>query len=64
MSRCLMLRPTSVVNWTGMLSMSLYTLKGFPYFSSLLALAQGAKTYKLTRPRITKENIIQIKGGR
>ncbi|CAA9958588.1 DNA mismatch repair protein mutS [Pyrenophora teres f. maculata] len=31
---------------------------------SLLALAQGAKRYKLCRPRMTYENIIHIKGGR
>ncbi|EFQ91292.1 hypothetical protein PTT_11889 [Pyrenophora teres f. teres 0-1] len=31
---------------------------------SLLALAQGAKKYKLCRPRMTDENIIHIKGGR
>ncbi|KAI9840473.1 MAG: MutS protein msh5, partial [Pleopsidium flavum] len=31
---------------------------------SLLALVQGARMYKLTRPRITEENIIRIKGGR
>ncbi|KAF2866754.1 muts domain V-domain-containing protein [Massariosphaeria phaeospora] len=31
---------------------------------SLLALAQGAERYKLCRPRITRENIIHIKGGR
>jgi len=31
---------------------------------SLLALAQGAKRYKLCRPRMTDENTIHIKGGR
>ncbi|KAL1792204.1 hypothetical protein ACET3X_009955 [Alternaria dauci] len=31
---------------------------------SLLALAQGAKIYKLCRPRMTLENVIQIEGGR
>lgn len=31
---------------------------------SLLALAQGARQYKLTRPQITTDNIIQIKAGR
>ncbi|KAL2043280.1 hypothetical protein N7G274_003586 [Stereocaulon virgatum] len=31
---------------------------------SLLALAQGAKIYKYCRPRMTRKNIIQIKGGR
>ncbi len=31
---------------------------------SLLALAQGAKLYKYSRPRITRRNIIEIKGGR
>lgn len=31
---------------------------------SLLALAQGAKQYKLVRPRMTKENVIRISGGR
>ncbi|KAF2632157.1 hypothetical protein BU25DRAFT_487709 [Macroventuria anomochaeta] len=31
---------------------------------TLLALAQGAKTYNLVRPRITLENTIQIKQGR
>jgi DNA mismatch repair protein MSH5 len=31
---------------------------------SLLALAQGAKIYKLCRPRMTPENVIRIKGGR
>jgi len=30
----------------------------------LLALAQGARQYKLCRPRMTTDNIIQIKGGR
>ncbi|KAL9102565.1 MAG: hypothetical protein Q9187_009108 [Circinaria calcarea] len=30
----------------------------------LLALAQGAKMHKLTRPRLTMENIVRIKGGR
>jgi DNA mismatch repair protein MSH5 len=32
--------------------------------TSLLALAQGAKMYKLTRPKISTENIIDITGGR
>jgi DNA mismatch repair protein MSH5 len=31
---------------------------------SLLALTQGARQYKLTRPRLTTDNIIQIKAGR
>ncbi|KAL8718148.1 MAG: hypothetical protein Q9225_004683 [Loekoesia sp. 1 TL-2023] len=31
---------------------------------SLLALARGAAMYRLTRPRITEDNIIHIKGGR
>lgn len=31
---------------------------------SLLALAQGAKLYKLAKPRMTKENVVEIKGGR
>ncbi|KAF1835488.1 hypothetical protein BDW02DRAFT_495713 [Decorospora gaudefroyi] len=31
---------------------------------SLLALAQGAKMYKLCRPRLTHDNVIRIKGGR
>jgi DNA mismatch repair protein MSH5 len=31
---------------------------------SLLALTQGALQYKLTRPRMTTDNIIQIKAGR
>ncbi|ORY09079.1 mismatch repair protein 5 [Clohesyomyces aquaticus] len=31
---------------------------------SLLALAQGAKQYKLCRPRVIKDNVLQIKGGR
>jgi DNA mismatch repair protein MSH5 len=31
---------------------------------SLLALAQGAKMYKLCRPRMTHDNVILIKGGR
>jgi len=31
---------------------------------SLLALAQGAKIYKLCRPRMTCDNVIRIKGGR
>ena len=31
---------------------------------SLLALAQGAQMYKLSRPRMTTENIIRIRGGR
>lgn len=31
---------------------------------SLLALAQGAQEYKLTRPKVSTENIIDIKGGR
>ncbi|KEF51694.1 uncharacterized protein A1O9_12329 [Exophiala aquamarina CBS 119918] len=30
----------------------------------LLALAHAARQYKLTRPQITEENIIEIKGGR
>lgn len=30
----------------------------------LLALAQGARMYKLTRPRITTDNVIKIDGGR
>ena len=30
----------------------------------LLALAQGAQLHKLSRPRLSKENIIRIKGGR
>jgi DNA mismatch repair protein MSH5 len=32
--------------------------------SSLLALAQGAKLYKLCRPKITLDNVLRIKGGR
>ncbi|KAL6169067.1 hypothetical protein ACJQWK_05427 [Exserohilum turcicum] len=31
---------------------------------SLLALAQGAKMYKLSRPRMTNENIVHVEGGR
>ncbi|KAL9589019.1 MAG: hypothetical protein Q9203_002186 [Teloschistes exilis] len=31
---------------------------------SLLALAQGAGMYKLSRPHVTEDNIINIKGGR
>jgi DNA mismatch repair protein MSH5 len=31
---------------------------------ALLALAQGAKIYKLCRPRITDDNVVRIKGGR
>ena len=31
---------------------------------SLLALAQGASLYKLVRPQMTKENVIDVKGGR
>ncbi|KAL8755038.1 MAG: hypothetical protein Q9184_004921 [Pyrenodesmia sp. 2 TL-2023] len=31
---------------------------------SLLALVRGAATYKLSRPRITRDNVIDIKGGR
>ena len=31
---------------------------------SLLALAQGASQYKLTRPQMTEDNVIIIKGGR
>jgi DNA mismatch repair protein MSH5 len=31
---------------------------------SLVALAQGAKQYKLVRPHITEDNVIQIRGGR
>jgi DNA mismatch repair protein MSH5 len=31
---------------------------------SLLALAQGAKMYKLAKPTLTEENVIKIKGGR
>jgi hypothetical protein len=31
---------------------------------SILALAKGAKLYKLCRPRLTSENIVRIKGGR
>lgn len=31
---------------------------------SLLALAQGAKLYKLCRPQMTTDNILRIKGGR
>lgn len=31
---------------------------------SLLALAQGAKIYKLCCPQVTHENIIRVKGGR
>lgn len=32
--------------------------------ASLLALALGAKAYKLTRPRVSRGNVVQIKGGR
>ncbi|KAL8902299.1 MAG: hypothetical protein Q9192_000035 [Flavoplaca navasiana] len=32
--------------------------------SSFLALAQGAGLYKLSRPLVTEENVIRIKGGR
>ena len=31
---------------------------------SLLALAQGARQYKLCKPRMTTDNVIQIRGGR
>jgi len=31
---------------------------------SLIALAQGARNYNFTRPRVTDSNIIQIQGGR
>ena len=31
---------------------------------SLLALAQGARLYKLKKPQVTYQNIIQIRGGR
>ena len=31
---------------------------------SLIALAQGARMYKLSRPRMTNENVIKIDGGR
>jgi DNA mismatch repair protein MSH5 len=31
---------------------------------SMIALALGAKQYKLARPSLTKENIIRIEGGR
>lgn len=31
---------------------------------SLLALAQGAKLYKLCQPRMTRDNVVSIKGGR
>ncbi|KAF2856085.1 hypothetical protein T440DRAFT_494901 [Plenodomus tracheiphilus IPT5] len=31
---------------------------------SLVALAQGAKQYRLCRPRVTHDNVIHIKGGR
>lgn len=31
---------------------------------SLLALAQGAKMYKLAKPKMTRENVVKIKGGR
>ncbi len=31
---------------------------------SLLALVQGARKYKLARPKLTEQNIIRIKGGR
>jgi DNA mismatch repair protein MSH5 len=31
---------------------------------SILALAQGAKLYKLCRPRMTSENVVRINGGR
>jgi len=31
---------------------------------SLCALAQGARKYRLTRPRLTEENVINIQGGR
>lgn len=31
---------------------------------SLLALAQGARNYKLCKPQMTTDNVIQIKGGR
>lgn len=30
----------------------------------LLALAQGAKQYQLVRPKMTKENVVNISGGR
>ncbi len=32
--------------------------------SSLLALAQGARMYKFSRPHITESNVIDIKAGR
>lgn len=37
----------------------------FPFFTdyrSLLALAQGARMYKFSRPSMTRSNVIQIKG--
>ncbi len=32
--------------------------------NSLLALAQGARQHKLSKPRMTEQNVIQIKNGR
>lgn len=31
---------------------------------SLLALAQGAKMYRLSKPKLTNQNVVKIKGGR
>jgi DNA mismatch repair protein MSH5 len=31
---------------------------------SLLALAQGAKIYNMSRPSVTRENTVHIRGGR
>ena len=36
----------------------------FGELDCLLALAQGAKIYKLCRPQMTQENVVQIEGGR
>jgi len=39
-------------------------MKGMLMSTSLTALAQGARKYRLCRPRVVEENVIQIDGGR
>lgn len=34
------------------------------HLDALVALTQGAKQYKLARPTMTTENVLDIKGGR
>lgn len=66
MKNCLRQCPISVANWIGGLppAVTVGLKHTVNLGGSLVALVQGARKYKLTRPKITEQNIIRIKGGR